>query len=140
MKQLFLLSVLLLAISACAPQPSPPPGSMAAQVGSTANTTAAFDGDYGGAIVKNMSTGERATVECPDTIGSVSLIIRNGFAKLQGASAVLDGYVTPQGGLTLQGLSGRTFQGQIDPNFVVRGWVTGPTCTYALLWDRQKTV
>ena len=140
MKQLFLLSVSLLAISACAPQPSPPPASTAAQVGSAANTTAAFDGDYGGAAaVKKMSAG-RNTPECPDTISAPYLIIRNGFAQFQGASPVFEGYVTPQGGLTMQGLRGQTFQGQIDPNFVVRGWVTGPNCTYALLWTRQKTL
>ena len=138
MKRLSLVGISLLAVAACAPQPSPP-ASTAAQVGSASNTTAAFDGDYGGAaVVKNMSTG-RSTVECPDTIGSPYLIIRSGFAQFQGASPVFEGYVTPQGGLTLQGLSGQTFQGQIDPNFVVRGWVTGPTCTYALLWTRQKT-
>ena len=140
MRRFYLFGISLLAVAACVPQPSPPPGSTAAQVGSTANTTAAFDGDYGGAaVVKNMSTG-RSTVECPDTIGSPYLIIRSGFAQFQGASPVFEGYVTPQGGLTMQGLRGQTFQGQIDPNFVVRGWVTGPTCTYALLWYRQKTV
>jgi hypothetical protein len=138
MKRFYLLGISLLVVAACAPQPSPP-ASTAAQVGSAANTSAAFDGDYGGAAaVKNMSTG-RNTLECPDSISSPYLIIQNGRARFQGASAVFEGYVTPQGGLTLQGLSGQTFQGQIDPNFVVRGWVTGPTCTYALLWTRQKT-
>ena len=64
MKQLFVLSVSLLAISACAPQPAPPPPAVAQPAGTPApgspsNTTRAFDGNYANAIARNV-TG------CPD--------------------------------------------------------------------------
>jgi hypothetical protein len=65
MKQLVLLGVSLLAVSACAPQAPPPPASaaqpVAASVGSPTNTTAAFDGSYDRAVVT-----ARNPAGCPD--------------------------------------------------------------------------
>ena len=141
MKQLFLLSVSLLAISACAPQPAPPPASgvqpAAASVGSSSNTTTAFDGDYGSAYAKNMTPG------CPNDVQTApyGLVIRNGFAQFQasglgGAGLTFQGYVNPQGALAMVSQSGPTFQGQIDPNFVLRGRAAGPNCAYDLTWNR----
>ena len=80
MKQLFLLGMPLLAISACAPQPVPPPAAVAAPyaVGSAANTTTAFDGNYGTVIVRQVSPG------CANpSFPSVFLTIQNGLAQAQ---------------------------------------------------------
>jgi hypothetical protein len=136
MKRLFLLSVSLIAVSACAMQQPPPPPPAAAQpaassVGSQANTTRAFDGDYGSANAKNMTPG------CPDlTVAPFGLVIRNGFGQFQGAGLTFQGYVNPQGALSMVSQGGQTFQGQIDPNFVLKGHAAGPNCAYDLTWHR----
>ena len=143
MKQLLLLGVSLIAVSACAmQQPSnPPPTTMAqpvgAPVGSSTNTTNAFDGAYDGNFIHNMSVG-RTNVECPDLRIAPALTIRNGLAQFQGANGTFQGYVTPQGAVTMQSAHGDTFQGQIDPYFVLTGRATGPLCTYDTSWKRSK--
>jgi hypothetical protein len=82
MKRLFLLGIPLLAISACVPQSAPPPPAVAAApyaVGSAANTTTAFDGNYGTVIVRQVSPG------CADPrFANVGLTITNGLAQAQG--------------------------------------------------------
>jgi hypothetical protein len=143
MKQLLLLGVSLIAVSACAmQQPPPPPPAMAqpaaaSAVGSASNTTTAFDGDYGSAYAKNMTPG------CPSNfqIAPYGLVIRNGFAQFQasgaqGAGLTFQGYVNPQGALSMVSQSGQTFQGQISPNFVLTGRGAGPNCAYDLTWNR----
>jgi hypothetical protein len=141
MKQLLLLGVSLIAVSACAPQQPPPPAmaqpAAASSVGSPTNTTRAFDGDYGSAYAKNMTAG------CPNNIqiAPYGLVIRNGFAQfqgsgLQGAGLTFQGYVNPQGALSMVSQSGPTFQGQISPNFVLTGRAAGPNCAYELTWNR----
>ena len=140
MKQLFLLSVSLLAISACAPQPAPPPPAVAQPVGAPApgspsNTTRAFDGSYGNAVARSMTPG------CPDIIRATGLTIRNGFVQFQGGvlatgTLTFQGYVNPQGGLSMVSQQGQTFQGQIDPNFVLTGRAAGPNCVYDASWNR----
>src|SRR5208337_4956140 len=99
MKQLFLLGISLLALSACAPQSSPPPAagptSVAQQVGappaaSSANTTIAFDGAYTGGFIQNMSAG-RTTSDCPDLRVAPSLTIRSGLAQFQFADLTFQG-------------------------------------------------
>ena len=134
MKRLLLLGVSLIAVSACVPQAPPPPAvaqPAASSVGSPANTTKAFDGDYDGAYAKNMTPG------CPDlTVAPFGLVIRNGFAQFQGAGLTFQGYVNPQGALSMVSQGGQTFQGQIDPNFVLTGQAAGPNCTYNLAWRR----
>jgi AraC-like DNA-binding protein len=137
MKQLLLLGVSLIAVSACAmQQPSPPPAmaqpAAASSVGSQANTTTAFDGDYGSALAKNVTPG------CPNYLTApFGLVIRNGFAQFQGGSGLtFQGYVNPQGALAMVSQSGPTFQGQISPNFVLTGHAAGPNCAYDLTWNR----
>jgi hypothetical protein len=66
------------------------------------------------------------TPGCPDYIRTVGLTIRNGFAQFQGAALTFQGYVNPQGELSMVSQAGQTFQGQIDPNFVLTGRATGP--------------
>ena len=135
MKQLFFIGMSLLAVSACAPQPSLPPPGVAQPVGAPApgspgNTTRAFDGSYGNAIARSMTPG------CPDYIRGTGLTIRNGFVQFQGANLTFQGYVNPQGGLSMVSQNGQTFQGQIDPNFVLTGRAAGPNCVYDASWNR----
>ena len=142
MKQLFLLSVSLFAISACVPQPAPPPPAVAQPAGapatgSPANTTRAFDGYYGNAFARNVTPG------CPDFVTGNALTIRNGLATFYSgvlATGTLNfqGYVTPQGQLTMVSQQGQTFQGQINPNFVLTGRATGPNCVYDASWSRLQ--
>ena len=121
MKQSLLLGISLLAVAACAPQAPPPPAaptSMAQPVGappggSPSNTTIAFDGVYDGGFIQNMSTG-RTTAECPDLRVAPALTIRNGLAQFQAANMTFQGYVTPQGGLTMQSERGQTFGQQAE--------------------------
>jgi hypothetical protein len=137
MKQLLLMGMSLIAVSACAMQQPPPPPPAVAQpaaassVGSPTNTTTAFDGDYDGAYAKNMTPG------CPNlTVAPFGLVIRNGFAQFQGAALTFQGYVNPQGALSMVSQGGPTFQGQIDPSFVLNGHAAGPNCAYDLTWHR----
>jgi hypothetical protein len=135
MKQLVLLGVSLLAVSACAPQAPPPPPAMAqptaASVGSPTNTTAAFDGSYDRAVVT-----ARNPAGCPDLSLPPYLVIQNGLATLQGYNLTFQGYVNPQGALAMTSGFGQTFQGQIDSQFGMRARVTGPNCVYDMTWNR----
>ena len=128
MKQLCLLAISLLAVSACAPQPTGPIGAVA---GSPTNTTTAFDGNYGNLVV----TGKTPS-GCPDLPLTPYFPISNGRAYMQGYNLTFQGYVTPQGGLTMTSGLGQTFQGQIDPNFVLTGRASGPNCLYDASWTR----
>ena len=139
MKRLCLLGISLLAVSACAPQPAPPPPAAAVAapyaVGSAANTTNAFDGNYGTVIVRQVSPG------CADPrFADVFLTIQNGLAQAQGLNLTFQGYVTPQGALAMQSQLGQTFQGQISPNFVVTGRAQGPNCAWDVTWNRVRAL
>jgi hypothetical protein len=136
MKRLCLLGISLLAISACAMQPPPPPVATVAApyaAGSAANTTTAFDGNWGPVTVTYTSPG------CSDpTYQRATLTIQNGLAQAHSASlgVTLQGYVTPQGALTMQSNTGQTFQGQINSNNVLQGTAKGPNCTWNVTWNR----
>jgi hypothetical protein len=149
MKRLCLLGISLLAISACTPQPSPqsayPAQSVAAAPtgappapGSPSNTTRAFDGYYGNSVARNVTPG------CLDFVSGRSLTIRGGQAAFQvlGAGGTLNfqGYVNPQGQLTMVSQQGQTVQGQIDSNFVFTARSTSPTtnCVYDATWNRVQ--
>jgi hypothetical protein len=137
MKQLFVMGVSLLAMSACAPQAAPPPPPPAAAasyaLGSAANTTNAFDGDYGRVVVRQVSPG------CADpNFSNVTLTIRNGLAQAQGLGLTFQGYVTPQGALAMQSDRGQTFQGQIGANYVLTGRGQGPNCVWDVAWNRNR--
>ena len=151
MKQLFLLGISLLAVSACVQQPSPPPA-VAGQAmtpvsyasGSPANTTRGFDGTFTGLAVQNVAGGSitpgasTASVNCPNyTVSSLPpLTISNGLAQFQAIGLTFQGYVTPQGGLMMSSGVGQTFQGQIDSRNVLSGQVLG-RCAYNLSWQRS---
>jgi hypothetical protein len=151
MKQLLLLGVSLLAVavSACAP-PSPPPAVAGQPItpvsyasGSPANTTRAFDGTFTGLSVQNVAGGSitpgasTASVNCPNyTVSSLPPVtISNGLAQFQAIGLTFQGYVTPQGGLNMNSGVGQTFQGQIDSRNVLSGQVLG-RCAYNLSWQK----
>src|SRR6516162_2263303 len=75
MKQLFLLGVSLLAVSACAPPPPPPPSYAA---GSPPAATTYFDGTYIGSFTQNMSASGSG---CPNFPVAPALTINNGVAR-----------------------------------------------------------
>ena len=147
MKRLYLLGISLLAVSACVPQvpqpAAPPLAATGFAAGSATNTTRAFDGYYGNAVARNVNPG------CPDFVTGHNLTIRNGLATFQSAAPAsgtgipatgtlnFQGYVNPQGGLAMVSQTGgQTFQGQIDPNFVLTGRAAGPNCIYDASWTR----
>ena len=148
MKQLYLLGISLLAVSACVPQvpqpAAPPLAPTGLAPGSPTNTTTAFDGYYGHAVARNVGSA------CPDYVTGHELTIRNGLATFHTsvpatgtgipATGTLNfqGYVNPQGGLAMVSQQGQTFQGQIDPNFVLTGRATGPNCLYDASWNRMQ--
>ena len=151
MKQLLLLGVSLLAVSACAPQPAPPPAVAGQAItpvnyasGSPTNTTPTFDGTYTGVTVQNVAGGSItpgggvASINCPNyTVASLPpVIISNGLAQLQAIGLTFQGYVTPQGALRMSSGVGQTFQGQIDNRNVLSGQVLG-RCAYDLSWQRR---
>ena len=138
MRQLFLLSVLLLAISACAPQPAPPPPAAAAPppsyaAGSPPPATTYYDGTYIGSFTQNLSASGSG---CPNFPVAPALTIRNGVAQFAALDLTYQGYVTPDGAVNMQTPDGRTFVGQIDPYGVLRGRTTG-NCVYDAAWTRH---
>ena len=143
MRQLFLLGISVLAVSACTPQPSPPPvvATPAAQqvgypAGSPANTTTVFDGTYQGSFVQQITAGS-PNAQCPNYRVAPALTISNGAARFAALDLTFQGYVTPQGGLVMQSSGGQTFQGQIDPSFVLTGRVIG-NCVYDATWRKYQ--
>ena len=150
MKRLCMLGISLLAISACTPQPSPQttyPAQPAAASpagtsgpGSPSNTTTAFDGYYGNSVARNVTPG------CLDFVSGRSLTIRGGLATFQvlaaGGTLNFQGYVNPQGQLTMVSQQGQTVQGQIDSNFVFTGRSTSPitNCVYDATWNRVQAL
>jgi len=141
MRQLFLLGISLLAVSGCAPQPSPPPVATAAPAvqpvgypaGTPSNATTFYDGTYEGSFAQNMSA---AGSRCPNYRVAPVLTVRNGVARFAALDLDFQGYVTPQGDLRMQAPTGQTFVGQIDPYYVLRGRVTG-NCVYDATWQRK---
>jgi hypothetical protein len=131
MRRFFLLSVLVLAIAACAPQ-QPPPPTMAATEGQL-QTTIYYDGTYIGSFTQNLSAAES---NCPNFAVAPALTIQNGIARFAALDLTYQGYVTQQGEVRMQTPSGQTFVGQIDPYYVLRGQTTG-ACVYNAIWQRK---
>jgi hypothetical protein len=128
-KQLFLLGVSLISVWACTPPPPRPAPQPAAAVPVTPTTTNAFDGMYTNAVVTAK------TAACPN-LNPPTLTITNGSALWQGPNLAFQGYVSPQGVLVMSSSTGQTFQGQIDPQFMLRARVAGPNCAYDITWNR----
>jgi hypothetical protein len=137
MRSLF-LSASVLAMAACAaPEPAPPPAPAAAAAyppGSPPAATTYYDGTYVGSFTQNVSAPGS---NCPDFNVAPALTIRNGVAQFAALGLTYQGYVTPQGEVRMQTQDGRTFVGQIDPYYVLRGQTTG-ACVYNATWNRQQ--
>ncbi len=151
MRRLFPAGIALLAVWACAPEPPASPAATApSQVqplsyaaGSSANTTQAFDGTYTGLAIQNISKGNTlpvaggsATVKCPDYGVPPTLTIANGLAQFEALNLTFQGYVTPQGKLSMRSGFGQTFTGQIDNRYVLSGQVLG-SCAYTGSWQKS---
>jgi hypothetical protein len=136
MKQLFLLGISLIAVSACAPQP-PPPTVTAVPPGYAATSpppaTTFFDGTYIGSFTQNMSASGSG---CPNFPVAPALTINNGVARFAALDITYQGYVTPQGDVTMQSSTGQTLTGHIDPQYVLRAQTTGQ-CVYNAVWQRK---
>jgi hypothetical protein len=62
--------------------------------------------------------------------------ISNGLGQLDVLNLRFQGYVTPQGALPMRSGVGQRFEGQIDPQKVMRGRVIG-TCVYDATWRKS---
>jgi hypothetical protein len=138
MKQLFLLGISLIAVSACTPQPSPPatapPPTAAAAPGSPTATTTFYDGVYIGSFTQNQSASGSG---CPNFPVAPALTIHNGVAQFAALDLTYQGYVTPQGDVNMQTPAGQTFVGHIDPYGKLIGRTTG-RCVYDASWQRRE--
>ena len=148
MKAASLAYIALFAMAACtqasmvttttAPPSTPTRVSYAA--GSSANTTAAFDGTYNLASVQNMSKGNTVTgtaanlSNCPNYNAS-PLVISNGLAEFDVLYLRFQGYVTPQGSLEMRTDQGQHFSGQINQG-VIAGRASG-ACAYKVSWQKS---
>ena len=132
MKRLTLLEISLIAISACTPQP-PPPTAVAPPGQQPASATTFYDGTYEGSFAQNVSAPGS---QCPNYRVAPVLTINNGAARFAALDLNFQGYVTSQGELRMQGPTGQTFVGQIDPYYVLRGRVSG-NCVYDATWQRK---
>jgi len=112
---------------------------------SSANTTSAYDGTYAGVTVENVSASG-ALAESGDGLTSCvnygvppALTISNGLAQLQVRDVIFQGYVTPQGALTMRTGLGHRFEGRINDQYVLRGRIM-ERCTYDLSWQRSGLI
>ena len=143
MKQLFLVGISLFAVSACAPEPTPPPAAApvsAVQLGGSPTTI--FDGEYTQGVVQNASASAgKSLSECPNLVEPQAVIIRKGLAQLRvnngRVNSMFQGYVSPDGTLAMQSEIGQTFQGQIDSSYVLTARTVG-NCVYDAAWKRTS--
>jgi len=136
MRRFFLLGVSGLAVAACAPQQPPPPTAAAPPSyapGSPPATTTFYDGTYIGSFTQNQSAYGSG---CPNFPVAPALTINNGVARFAALDIEYQGYVTPQGDVTMQSPAGQTLTGHIDPQYVLRGQTTG-RCVYDAVWQRR---
>ncbi len=110
MKRLFFLFGSLFALAACAPPaPPPPPAALEPPAGATTY----FDGSYTGQSIQNISGV--TPVPCAKFSVAPALTIGNGVARFAALDLTFQGYVTPQGTLTMQSGGGQSFEGQMIP-------------------------
>jgi hypothetical protein len=101
-----------------------------------------FDGTYAGSSIANMSQGNalpnasEGSSNCPNYPTPPPVTISNGLAQLDVLNLRFQGYVTPQGALAMRSGAGQRFEGQIDPQFVLRGRVIG-ACVYDAAWQKS---
>ena len=119
MKQVSTVVFLVLSVAACTPQPPP------------AETTTAFDGYYEKPVIASKSQG------CPDLGNLPHVSISNGLVVLQALPTFyFQGKITPQGTISMHSSAGQTFDGQINPHFVLTANLSGPNCSYHVTWTR----
>jgi hypothetical protein len=147
MKGLFLAYIALFTLVGCMAQQAPAPATGAAlapasyAAGSTANTTAAFDGTYSFESVRNVTQGSalpaggEGVTACPNYTAS-PLVISNGLAQFDVLNIRFQGYVTPQGSLAMRTGVGQRFEGQVNPQGVITGRVIG-ACAYEGTWRKS---
>ena len=155
MNRLALLSMSLLALAACAPQPPvtpvaaappaappppPPPAANAPGLGPSKNMHLTYDGTYVGVSAVNNSAGNTWTSGGSQpcvTEPAPRLTISHGRAQFPWQGFTLQGNVTPSGHLMMTSSFGQTFEGSIDTQSRITGQVTG-YCTYDLTWQKQS--
>ena len=136
MKGSLLFGVSVLTVAACAPQQPPPPTAAAPPsyaAASSPATTTYYDGTYNGSFTQNLSASGSG---CPNFPVAPALTIRNGVAQFAALDLTYQGYVTPQGDVTMQTPAGQTLTGHIDPYYVLRAQTTGK-CIYDAVWQRK---
>ena len=137
MRRSLLFGLSILTVSACAPQPSPPPTAAAPPpsyaAASPPATTTFYDGTYIGSFTQNQSASGSG---CPNFPAAPALTINNGVARFAALDITYQGYVTPQGDVTMQSPAGQTLTGHIDPYYVLRAQTTGK-CVYDAIWQRK---
>jgi hypothetical protein len=148
MKRVILLGACAAALAGCAGQQSAPPATTGPQTptsyaaGSAANTTGAFDGTYIGTSIINKSSGSalpgagEGSSSCHNYPTPPPVTIAHGLGQLDVLNLRFQGYVAPQGALAMRSGVGQRFEGQIDPQFVLRGRVIG-ACVYDASWRRS---
>ena len=149
MRQSVLVGISLLALAACAPQPSPlalwpePLRPAVYAAGSPSDTTSAFDGTYASPGPQTISKPDgrevargNAPIYCPDLGPLPPVTIHNGLAQFQTLDYTFQGYVTRQGRLKMDSVFGQTIDGEIDNEGVFRAQGLGG-CAYAATWRRS---
>ncbi len=156
----WLLGTAILVVAGCTPPPPPPSGQVTAirapapgggppqplnyAAGTPLNTTNAFDGTYNG-VFGQREGGSTATAPvlgptCRNyTINDLPpVVIANGLAQFQANDITFQGYVTPQGELSMAsgGVQG-SFNGQITQNTIF-GHLVGQQCQYTLKWQKSS--
>jgi hypothetical protein len=101
-----------------------------------------FDGEYTQGAIQNATTGTSLS-QCPNLAVAQAVIIRKGLAQLRvnngRVNSTFQGYVSPDGTLTMQNEVGTTFQGQVDSNYVLRAQArTVGNCVYDGAWKRTS--
>ena len=117
MKRLSMSAILLLGVTACAPQPAPPlvaafspPGQ-----GPSKNLGLNYDGTYVGVSVVNNSAGNTWTSGGSQpcvTEPTPTLVISRGRAQFLWQGYTLTGNVTPSGSLMMTSSFGQVFEGK----------------------------
>jgi hypothetical protein len=134
MKLSVLIFASVLVVAACAgPEVPPPPPPPVVAAAPPATATTYYDGTYIGSFTANSSAPGS---NCPNFPVAPALTIQNGVARFAALDLTYQGYVTSDGQVNMQTPDGRTFVGQIDPYYVLRGRTTG-ACVYDAAWQRK---
>jgi hypothetical protein len=88
--------------------------------------------------IRRQLRPEHHPAQCPNIRVAPVLTIRSGVARFAAFNLTFQGYATPQGALMMQSEGGQTFEGKIDPYFVLKGRVTG-NCIYDATWTKHQS-